>query len=106
MLISEIKKKMASTYFGLTFPELSKFNGQLFYCVGPDARRSNAFNVQKDCDVSLQAEMHDGSKSPSKFLLLGIRPAKMTLFQTRLRNLFINWNEILYYTSETIKSAG
>lgn len=55
---------MASTYFGLTFPDLGKINGQLFYCVGQGTRKTKT-NVQIN-GSSAAPKSHENIRSESK----------------------------------------
>lgn len=55
---------MASTYFGLTFPDLGKINGQLFYCVGQETRKTKT-NVQIN-GSSAAPKSHENIRSESK----------------------------------------
>lgn len=62
---------MASTYFGLTFPDLGKINGQLFYCVGQETRKTKT-NVQINGSAAAPIS-HENIRSESKldfFLIL------------------------------------
>lgn len=62
---------MASTYFGLTFPDLGKINGQLFYCVGQGTRKTKT-NVQINGSAAAPIS-HENIRSESKldfFLIL------------------------------------
>lgn len=55
---------MASTYFGLTFPDLGKINGQLFYCVGQETRKTKT-NVQINGSAAAPIS-HENIRSESK----------------------------------------
>lgn len=55
---------MASTYFGLTFPDLGKINGQLFYCVGQETRKTKT-SVQINGSASAP-KSHENVRSKSK----------------------------------------
>lgn len=55
---------MASTYFGLTFPDLGKINGQLFYCVGQETRKTKT-NVQINSSAAAP-KSHENVRSKSK----------------------------------------
>lgn len=55
---------MASTYFGLTFPDLGKINGQLFYCVGQETRKTKT-SVQINSSAAAP-KSHENVRSKSK----------------------------------------
>lgn len=72
---------MASTYFGLTFPDLGKINGQLFYCVGQGTRKTKT-NVQIN-GSSAAPKSHENIRSESKldfFCFMSLAPFFQTYY--------------------------
>lgn len=69
---------MASTYFGLTFPDLGKINGQLFYCVGQETRKTKT-SVQINGSASAP-KSHENVRSKSKLFFFGYCFMCLTLF--------------------------
>lgn len=92
---------MASTYFGLTFPDLGKINGQLFYCVGQETRKTKT-NVQINGSAAAPIS-HENIRSESKldfffwycFMSLApfFRPI-IVLFTSHCKQFFIYDNNL------------
>lgn len=90
---------MASTYFGLTFPDLGKINGQLFYCVGQGTRKTKT-NVQIN-GSSAAPKSHENIRSESKlfFYLFHVfnpffRPI-IVLFTSHCKQFFLIYDNNL-----------
>lgn len=90
---------MASTYFGLTFPDLGKINGQLFYCVGQETRKTKT-NVQINGSAAAPIS-HENIRSESKlfFYLFHVfnpffRPI-IVLFTSHCKQFFLIYDNNL-----------
>lgn len=91
---------MASTYFGLTFPDLGKINGQLFYCVGQGTRKTKT-NVQIN-GSSAAPKSHENIRSESKLNFFLFHVFNPFFFQTYYCSFYLTLLTVFFIYDDNL----